>query len=193
MTDLGTIYQFAFRGQLAEEAMDSAGRKRFAHAEVSNAEMAEVVSIALLDQELVAAARHMSTVYTAIAAFENSVRILVVSTMLEGMGENWWSECASERLKKKAQGRQEEDERHKFHSLRGDGPINYTDLSDLLNIINANWELFEPFLPSPEWTRNIFDTIERSRNVIMHSCTLGREDVARIGIHIRDWVSQVGA
>jgi hypothetical protein len=193
MTDLGAIYQFAFRGQLAEEALDSAGRTRHAHAEISDAKMADALSIGLLDQELVSAARHMSIVYTAIAAFENSVRILVVSTMLEGKGEKWWSECASEKLKKKAQGRQEEDERHKFHSQRGNSPINYTDLSDLLNIINANWELFEPFLPSPEWARNIFDTIERSRNVIMHSGTLGREDVARIGIHIRDWVSQVGA
>jgi hypothetical protein len=193
MTEIGTLYQFAFRGQLAEEALDAAGRMRYAHAEGSEAEMAETLSLGLLDQELVAAARYMATVYTAIATFENSVRILVSSTMLEGKGENWWSECASERLKKKTEGRQEEDERHKFHSQRGSGPINYTDLSDLLNIVNANWELFEPFLPSPEWTRNIFDTIERSRNVIMHSGSLGREDVARVGIHIRDWVSQVGA
>ena len=31
---------------------------------------------------------------------------------------------------------------------RGDSPLNYTELKDLLNIINANWEAFEPFLPS---------------------------------------------
>lgn len=35
-------------------------------------------------------------------------------------------------------------------------------------------------------------TIERSRNVIMHSGELSARDVERIGINIRDWISQVG-
>jgi hypothetical protein len=35
--------------------------------------------------------------------------------------------------------------------------------------------------------------LERSRNVIMHSGDLDQQDVERIGIHIRDWVKQVGA
>jgi len=191
--DVGTLYEFAFRGQLADEALDAAGRSRFAHAAESEVELAATLSLGLLDEELVAAARHMSTVYTAIAAFENSARALVTGAMLEGKGENWWDEAVSSRIRKKAEGRQEEDERHRFHSQRGSDPINYTDLTDLLNVINANWELFEPFLPSPEWAKSIFEAIERSRNVIMHSGTLGREDVARVGIHIRDWITQVGA
>lgn len=191
--DVGTLYEFAFRGQLADEALDAAGRSRFAHVAESEAEMAATLSLGLLDEELVSAARHMSTVYTAIAAFENSARTLVTGAMLEGKGENWWDEAVSSRVQKKAEGRQEEDERNRFHSQRGSDPINYTDLTDLLNIINANWELFEPFLPSPEWAKSIFEAIERSRNVIMHSGTLGREDVARVGIHIRDWITQVGA
>lgn len=191
--DVGTLYEFAFRGQLADEALDVAGRSRFAHAAESEAEMAATLSLGLLDEQLVAAARHMSTVYTAIAAFENSARALVTGAMLEGKGENWWDEAVSSKIRKKAEGRQGEDERHRFHSQRGSDPINYTDLTDLLNIINANWELFEPFLPSPEWAKSIFEAIERSRNVIMHSGTLGREDIARVGIHIRDWITQVGA
>jgi hypothetical protein len=190
--EVGTLYEFAFRGQLADEALDAAGRSRFAHAVESEAEMAATLSLGLLDEQLVSAARHMSTVYTAIAAFENSARALVTGAMLEGKGENWWDEAVSSRIRKKAEARQQEDERHRFHSQRGSDPINYTDLTDLLNIINANGELFEPFLPSPEWAKSIFEAIERSRNVIMHSGTLGREDVARVGIHIRDWIIQVG-
>ncbi len=37
------------------------------------------------------------------------------------------------------------------------------------------------------------DTIERSRNVIMHSGNLQGPDVERVGILIRDWIKQVGA
>ncbi len=192
MTGLSDLYEFVYRGQLADEALDAAGRTKFAHVEESEAQMYERLSIGVLDDDLVTAARHMSAVYVAIAAFENSSRTLVSGAMLEGKGENWWDGVSS-KVRKRAEGRQADDEKYRYHSQRGDAPLNYTDLNDLLNIINANWELFEPFLPTPEWAKSIFEAIERSRNVIMHSGSLGREDVARLGIHIRDWVSQVGA
>ena len=46
---------------------------------------------------------------------------------------------------------------------------------------------------SLEWAKQIFTTLEKSRNVIMHSGELGERDIERIGINIRDWISQVGA
>lgn len=193
MTDAGTVYEFVYRGQLTDESLDQAGRTKFAHSDALESEIAEMLSLELLDDDLVADARRMATVYTAIAAFENSVRSLVSGTMLEGKGENWWEECVSEKIRKRAEGRREDEEKHRFHTQRGDAPINYTELPDLLNIIRANWDLFEPFLPNPEWTRSIFDAVERSRNVIMHSGMLDPEDIARVGINVRDWVKQVGA
>ena len=44
-----------------------------------------------------------------------------------------------------------------------------------------------------DWAAAIFDVIERSRNVIMHSGVLDKEDIQRLGINIRDWIKQVGA
>jgi hypothetical protein len=75
---------------------------------------------------------------------------------------------------------------------RGDDPIDFIDFADLLNIMRANEVSFEPFWPSPEWARSIFDAVERSRNVIMHSGILDLEDIERVGMNIRDWVRQVG-
>ena len=86
-----------------------------------------------------------------------------------------------------------EEEKIRWHTQRGSSPINYTDLGDLANIIRTAWVHFEPHIPSIEWAGSVLDVIERSRNVIMHSGLLGREDVERIGINIRDWVKQVGA
>ncbi len=63
----------------------------------------------------------------------------------------------------------------------------------LVSVIRANWEAFEAFLPSVDWTARMFDAVERSRNVIMHSGQLGPRDVERVGIHLRDWVTQVGS
>jgi len=47
-------------------------------------------------------------------------------------------------------------------------------------------------MQSVGWVQNIFNTLERSRNVIMHSGELDEADIGRIGIHIRDWIKQVG-
>lgn len=186
-------YEFAFRGLLTEEALDRAGRAPTTIPGLFDAEIAEKLSVDLLDEAVVAPAKQMAAVYVAVAAFENGARELVTRVMLEGFGENWWDERVSEKTRTHCKGRQEEDERNRYHKQRGEAQINYTELKHLVNIIRANWELFEPFLPSPEWTASVFDAIERSRNVIMHSGVLDREDVARLGINIRDWVTQVGA
>lgn len=191
MTSLGEAYEFVFRGLLTDQALDEAGRRVRDVSVVLDQEYAAKLSLELLDEELVAAARRMATVYTAIASFENAARDLVASTMLEAKGEEWWSGVKAD-IRNRAETRMENEAKHKFHAQRGDAPLNYTDLKDLLNIIRANWEAFEAFLPSPDWTASVFDAIERSRNVIMHSGQLGPRDVERIGIHLRDWVSQVG-
>ena len=70
--------------------------------------------------------------------------------------------------------------------------INYTEFGDLVSIMGQNFELFEVHIISLDWARQIIQTLERSRNVIMHSGILGRKDIERIGINIRDWISQVG-
>jgi hypothetical protein len=192
VTQLGQCYEFVFRGQLAEQALDRLGRRTPTPASLDEA-TAGKVALALLDDQFVGPARAMASVYTAIASFENTVRDFVRTTMLEEKGVDWWDSCASNAIRAKAKKRREEEERNRFHSQRGDDPISFIDLGDLLNILRGNWEVFEPFLPSPEWAKSIFDGIERSRNVIMHSGQLATDDVERVGINVRDWVRQVGA
>jgi Swt1-like HEPN len=156
-------------------------------------EIAGRVSLDQLDEQFVAAARRMATIYAAIAAFESMVRDLVRRSLLEEKGANWWEECVSANVRNRATKRQEDEARHRFHTQRGDDPISFIDFGDLLNIIRANEGVFEAAIPSPEWARGVFDAVERSRNVIMHSGTLDPEDIERVGMNIRDWVRQVGA
>lgn len=194
MTQVSDAYEFVFRGLLADEALDAAGRKRREFSGVLDADLAASLSTELLDEDLVASARRMATVYTAVAAFENNARDLVSTAMLDAVGADWWDTCVSTKVRGRAQRLQDEDEKYRFHKQRGGDPITYTTLGDLNNIVRANYEdVFEAFFPSPEWVTSTFDAIERSRNVIMHSGSLDPEDVERVGIHVRDWVKQVGA
>jgi len=187
------VYSFVFRGLLAEAALDKTERRRrFSVGPNLDAELFSRLPIDALDEDLVARATRMATVYVAIAAFENSVREFVSKVLLEGIGADWWAKV-SEKIRTKAESRREEESRVRWHTPRGDEPINYTEFGDLAAIMNQNWTLFENHLQSLEWARQIIGTLERSRNVIMHSGDLGIEDIERIGTSMRDWLRQVGA
>jgi hypothetical protein len=189
----GDVYQFVFRGFLAEQALDRAGRKKRSHSAELDAKVADTLSLGLLNDDKVARARAMATVYTAIAAFENSVRDLIAGVLLEEKGENWWASCVSEKIRSRADNLREEEKRIRWHTARGADPIYYTTMGDLVSILRQNWPHFEPYIPSIDWAANIMDTLQRSRNVIMHSGQLDRPDIERIGILLRDWLRQVGA
>lgn len=187
------LYSFVFRAQLTEEALDDAGRQHSNLHMFSDQEVASDVGLAYLDPVFVESARPMAIVHTAIAAFENSVRDFVKGVLVESHGEEWWTNNVAERIRKRAEGRKEDDEKNRWHGGRGLHPLEYTDMSDLASIIRSNFADFEPFCINEEWVSSIFRVVERSRNVIMHSDVLGKGDLQRLGINIRDWIKQVGA
>ena len=187
------LYAFIMRGELTKSALEHAGVvSRYSSSEALSHEYIESLSLDLLDSELVESAKVMATVYTAIAAFENTVRRFVVKVLMENKGENWWEDCVSEKIRKYADTRKSEEEKIRWHTPRGVSMINYTEFGDLVSIMGQNIGLFEDYIISIDWARQIIQTLERSRNVIMHSGELGRKDIERIGTNIRDWISQVG-
>jgi thymidylate synthase len=148
----------------------------------------------LMDDDFIASAEKMSSVYSAIAAFENSARKFIQDRLLEEFGADWWDKAVSEAVRKEAQKRKDEEAQHRYHGSRGTSMIFYTQMGDLVSIIQAKWqEAFEDHLPSIDWARQIFKAVERSRNVIMHAGELSMNDVQRVGMNIRDWLQQVGA
>jgi hypothetical protein len=195
MTADGTgLYDFVLRGLLTEEALDKSGRVSPNLSGLEDLEIGRMLSLDLLDEEVVRNARRMSVVYTAIAAFENSVRDLLKKVLLAELGEDWWNLGVTEKVRTRALTKMKEEETVRWHKRRGNDPLNYTLMPDLITIMrNENWPRLEPYIGSIEWAASIFDVVERSRNVIMHSGVLDKEDIQRLGINIRDWIKQVGA
>lgn len=191
---ISEVYAFVFRGLLAEEALDKTERlTRVGLTANLDAEIAGRLPIDSLEENIVSQAKKMATVYVAIAAFENTVREFVSKRLLEQVGADWWTKSVSEKIRQRAESRREEEAKVRWHTPRGDEPINYTEFGDLASIISQNWAEFENHLQSLDWVKQIISTVERSRNVIMHSGELGLQDVERIGTSIRDWIRQVGA
>lgn len=192
---IDNIYAFIFRGLLTEEALDKAGRKnKLQLDEFLSEEITQRLGINLMDEDIVAKAKKMAIVYTAISAFENYLRGFVEKKLLEEKGEKWWTLCVPDKIRTAAEIRQREESKTRYQTSRGDALINYVDFGDLISIIQKkeNWQYFEPHLGSVDWARQISDTIEKSRHVIMHSGELGDKDIERVGMQIRDWIKQVG-
>lgn len=188
------LYSFAFRGLLTETALDATPRiDRLSLTSNIDHDVARRLPIELFEEDIVCRAKRMATVYIAITAFENTVRDFVSSRLLEEIGGDWWKLSVSEKIRSRAESRQAEEDKVRWHAPRGDEPLNYTEFGDLGAIVGQNWALFEYHLESQDWFRHLISTVERSRNVIMHSGELGLQDIERIGSAMRDWIRQVGA
>lgn len=189
------LYSFVFRGLLTEEALDSAGRQhRNVFSESWESETSIRLAIPFLDEELVKKSRKMAVVYTAICAFENSVRDFISKKLLEEKGEKWWELCVKAEIRKKVDDRKNAEKDVRWLTQRSGSMIHYTDFGDLIAIMGKpeNWVFFEVHIVNLDWAKQIINTLEKSRNVIMHSGELDPKDIERVGTYIRDWVRQVG-
>ncbi len=119
------VYDFVYRAMLAEEALDVAGRIR--RNELDSTEVADALSFELFDEDLLEQARLMSAVYTAIAAFEMSVRRFVKKVLMDTHGEDWWDKGVSEKIRKFVDSRRTDEEKVKWHGVRGDDLLTYTE------------------------------------------------------------------
>ena len=189
-----TFYSFILRGELTKVSLDHAPVKSKHHlSQELKQQIIKSLCLDHLDDHFVETARKMALVYIAIAAFENSVREFIQKKLVENFGDEWWNKGVPESIRKKAKSRQEQEEKIRWQAPRGTDLINYTDFGDLSSILHTNFSLFEPHIVSLEWAKQLFDTLEKSRNVIMHSGELHRQDIERVGTNIRDWIAQVGS
>lgn len=186
------LYEFVYRGVLTEESLDKVGRATrlvFGKADVERVRRA--LAFELLDSERLTSAEMMAVVYTALHAFENSVRHFVGAAMAEAFLEEWWEHVPA-KVQTKVRSRMEEEAKFRWHGSRGGAEIEYCDFGDLSSIIVTNWAVFEDILADMEWTKATLSVLERSRNIVMHGGVLARQDMERIGVNIRDWIRQAG-
>ena len=189
---MNSLYTFVYRGVLTDESLDKAGRRsKGSFGPVDAERIQSALSFDLLDSERTAKAERMAIVYTAIHAFENTVRHFVQNALAEAYQESWWDKVPG-KVQAKAKSRMEEEAKFRWHGARGGSEIEYCDFGDMSSIIVVNWVVFEDVLFDIEWAKATLSVLERSRNIVMHGGVLGRQDIERIGINIRDWIRQTG-
>lgn len=194
MNNADYLYSFVFKGEITQDAifrtLDNSDKEALDSAE----KIYQKMPLDLLDEEFILSAKKMASVYVAINAFENSVRKFVQDRLLEEIGAEWWQNNVSKPIRDQADKRRKDEEQIRWHGSRGNSMIFYTQMGDLANIMASqdNLQYFQPYIQSVEWARQIFNSLERSRNVIMHGGELSMHDIERVSMNIRDWIRQVG-
>ena len=194
------LYSFVFRGLLVEQALDKVGHRKYSNEEAFfSEELAKKLHFDEINEKYVEQSKTMITVFATITAFENATREFVYTTLSGAYGANeWWVKGVQNSIRDKAQTRKDSETKVKWHVNRGDAMMSYLEFGDLPKIIcsQGNWNFFEPyfgFSNAQEWIKTLFDAIEKSRNVIMHSGVLDDLDIARVGMNILDWLHQINA
>lgn len=135
----------------------------------------------------------MQKYFRLLYVFENLVRDFIDNTFIDsGEGDNWFDKKASSDMKKKVETRKKSEEKNQWHVGRNEHPLFYLDLSDLTLLIVNNWAIFKDFFPDQGWVSSRIKESERTRNVIAHTNDLSAEEGARLEMHLRDWIKQVG-
>lgn len=191
---MSDIYSFVFRGKLAEESLDSAGRtKYFNDEQFFSDELAKTLHYNEIDERYLAQSKSMITVFATITALENATREFIYGVLSENLKSNWWTKGVQNNIREKAEKRKAQESQAKWHVNRGDAMLSYIDFADIPKIITSrdNWKFFEPYFESQEWINAVFNSLEKSRNVIMHSGVLDDIDITRVGVNVRDWLRQI--
>ena len=134
----------------------------------------------------------MQKYFRLLYVFENIVRDFVDSTFSEIDGDNWFEKRSTRDMKNKLENRQKSEENNQWHVGRNEHPLFYLDFSDLSLLITNHWGVFKDFLPDQAWVTSRIKESERTRNVIAHTNDLPAEEGARLEMHLRDWIKQIG-
>lgn len=138
-------------------------------------------------------ARSNAEIYPTLYLFENSVRGFVSAAMEKDYGKDWWKqkiEPEKPKLAEKITIRMSAEQEYPWHSKRGAHPINYTDIDDLLNIINTygTRNVFKKALGKQKervvvWIQDI----EKTRHIISHNNPVSQKDKTRVTQYAHDW------
>jgi len=114
--------------------------------------------------------KEMGEIYLAIYYIENSLRHFIDEVFKEKYGEDYsLNDYLSESTVKSITDRKNTDERNKWLNKRGNSALSYLDFTDIISIINRNWNIFAPYFSNQNWLKVKLDEISLIRNLVAHN------------------------
>lgn len=137
-------------------------------------------------------AADMSEHYEVFYCLEQAIRKLIVETLEDSEGANWWDSARIPSDIKADVVALVKKERDNGITPRSDKMIDYTTFGQLSVIITSNWDLFEPTLKSKRAVERVMANLNLLRGPIAHCCPIQEDEVDRLRLAVKDWFRMIG-
>jgi CRISPR/Cas system CSM-associated protein Csm3 (group 7 of RAMP superfamily) len=133
-------------------------------------------------------AEKMAKVYAAMYVFENSLRDIIEGVLRREFGDDWWTKGVSSKIQPTYAERKAVEANDPWHGKRGNRPIDYLDLPQLVKIIKPKWPLFERIFPSQAWIESLVNhDMNVSRRPVAHMNPLSDDDIKNVENALRKY------
>ena len=132
-------------------------------------------------------AARMSGNYEVFYCLETSIRKLILETLKDAEGANWWQ---SGRIQPHIQTEVAGVIKREVDSgvtQRSDNEIDYTTFGQLSGIITGNWDLFGTIFSSPKAVQRVMSSLNLLRGPIAHCSPMEDDEVDRLRLAVKDW------
>lgn len=144
------------------------------------------------EQAVRAEAAEMSEHYEVFYCLEQSIRKLIVETLEDAAGIDWWNSGKVPPTIVASAAAMVQRERDSGITQRSDNAIDYTTFGELSVIITTNWDLFEPILKSKRAVERVMASLNLLRGPIAHCCPMQEDEVDRLRLAVKDWFRMIG-
>lgn len=137
-------------------------------------------------------AADMSEHYEVFYCLEQAIRKLIVETLEDSEGTDWWNSARIAPDIKADVASLVKKERDNGVTPRSDNLIDYTTFGQLSGIITSNWGLFEPTLKSKRGVERVMANLNLLRGPIAHCCPMQEDEIDRLRLAVKDWFRMIG-
>jgi hypothetical protein len=134
----------------------------------------------------------MSENYEVFYCLEQAIRKLIVETLEDSEGKDWWNSARIPVDIKTDVAGLVKKERDNGVTPRSDNTMDYTTFGQLSVIITSNWELFEPTLKSKRGVERVMANLNLLRGAIAHCCPMQEDEIDRLRLAVKDWFRMIG-
>ena len=137
-------------------------------------------------------AAEMSDHYEVFYCLEQAIRKLIVETLEEAEGADWWNSARTPSDIKSDVAHLVKKEQENGITQRSERLIDYTTFGQLSVIITSNWLLFEPILKNRRGVERVMASLNLLRGPIAHCCPMQEDEVDRLRLAVKDWFRMIG-
>lgn len=137
-------------------------------------------------------AADMSEHYEVFYCLEQAIRKLIVETLEDAEGTDWWNSSRIAQDIKADVASLVKKEHDNGVTQRSDNMIDYTTFGQLSGVITSNWDLFEPTLKTRRGVERVMANLNLLRGPIAHCCPMQEDEIDRLRLAVKDWFRMIG-